>query len=116
MWGPVLLQDAGLTGQDSTDSLKPVNFTGCSSCTTASSQCSQPWHRSRLLLPTGLDPAHQGLGLLLMSTAWGSTHLQAGLLQPCFSYPWPGVRSSWAFSCCGSRSSPCCIQPPASEE
>lgn len=46
----MLLLDAGLTGQDGTDSLRPVNFTGCSSCTTASSQCSQPWHRVVLAL------------------------------------------------------------------
>lgn len=49
---------------------------------------------------------------MLMSAAPGSTHFQAGLLQPDFSRL--GVRISWAFSCCGPRNSPCCIQPPAS--
>lgn len=63
-------------------------------------------------MPTGLDSACWGLGLLLMSAAPGSTHFQAGLLQPDFSRL--GVRISWAFSCCGPRNSPCCIQPPAS--
>lgn len=44
VWRPVLFPDAGLTGQDGMDSLRPVNFSGCSPCTTASLLCSQPWH------------------------------------------------------------------------
>lgn len=44
-WGPVLLLVAGLTGQDGTDSPRPVNFPGCSSCSTASGSALSPGTR-----------------------------------------------------------------------
>lgn len=47
-------------------------------------------HGALAALAHRLDSACQGLGLLLMSTAPGSTQLRAGLLQPCFSIPMAG--------------------------
>lgn len=89
-------------------------------CTKASSFCSLPWHMVALASAAprpALCPWGFGAGSDACSP-WqclpGSR--VASSLTPPHRHPWLGVGGSWAFSCHGPRSSPCCIHPPASSE
>lgn len=108
MWGPVLLLDAGLTGQDGMGSLQASKFhwllTLQHSLITVLSALAHGGPDS--LLPTGLDSAHRGLGLLLMSAGPGSSRLQAGLLQTCFSIPMAGGWKQLGFLLLWSQKQP----------
>lgn len=113
-WGPVLHPGAG----PGTGTLRPARFTGHLPCTKASLFCSQPRHT------VALAPAAHRPVLWLSGFGAGSDACRPWQCSPGSRaassltlprrHPQLGVGGSWAFSCHGPRSGPCCIHPPAS--